>query len=326
MPTGSGADLGARLRGRDLTAAPATLNLVESRDAGRARRGRRAPARGLPRARSAARRRRTWSASPGRPAPASRRCSASSSRAWRAAGRTVAALAVDPSSRRSGGALLADRARIPYDPARRRRLHPLDRRRRAARRPRPGDPRGRAGARGGLRRRRRRDRRRRAERDRDRRGRRHGRGRRAARLGRRPAVPQERDHGDPRRARRDEGRPRRRRAARAPRPARRAALARRARHGGRRGLEPRAGDAAIDDLVAALDAHRAGSTSRRAASRARRASALADFAAEHGERGLRALGGRRAAERLLADEDPGADVAVADGRARARRGDAQAPE
>src|ERR1700745_1025690 len=30
MP-GSGADLGARLRGRDLTAAPATLNLVESR-------------------------------------------------------------------------------------------------------------------------------------------------------------------------------------------------------------------------------------------------------------------------------------------------------
>src|SRR4029079_17624461 len=37
--------------------------------------------------------------------------------AWRAGGRTVAALAVDPSSRRSGGALLADRARIPYDPA-----------------------------------------------------------------------------------------------------------------------------------------------------------------------------------------------------------------
>ena len=28
---GTGADLGARLRGRDLTAAPATLNLVESR-------------------------------------------------------------------------------------------------------------------------------------------------------------------------------------------------------------------------------------------------------------------------------------------------------
>ena len=64
----------------------------------------------------------------------------------------------------------------------------------------------------------------------------------------------------------------------------------------------------IDELVAALDAHRArlDLPARRLA--ARRASALADFAAEHGERGLRALGGRRAAERALADADPGADV------------------
>ena len=37
-------------------------------------------------------------------------------RAWRADGRTVAVLAVDPSSRRSGGALLGDRARIAFDP------------------------------------------------------------------------------------------------------------------------------------------------------------------------------------------------------------------
>lgn len=36
---------------------------------------------------------------------------------WRAAGRTVAVLAVDPSSKRSGGALLGDRARISFDPA-----------------------------------------------------------------------------------------------------------------------------------------------------------------------------------------------------------------
>jgi LAO/AO transport system kinase len=64
----------------------------------------------------------------------------------------------------------------------------------------------------------------------------------------------------------------------------------------------------IDDLVAALDAHRdrLDVTARRLA--ARRASALADFAAEHGERGLRALGGRRAALRALADADAGADV------------------
>jgi LAO/AO transport system kinase len=36
--------------------------------------------------------------------------------------------------------------------------------------------------------------------------------------------------------------------------------------------------------------------------------ALADFAAEHGERGLRALGGRREAERWLAQQDPELDV------------------
>src|SRR5205807_450779 len=36
---------------------------------------------------------------------------------WRARGRSVAVLAVDPTSRRSGGALLGDRARIEVDPA-----------------------------------------------------------------------------------------------------------------------------------------------------------------------------------------------------------------
>jgi len=38
--------------------------------------------------------------------------------------------------------------------------------------------------------------------------------------------------------------------------------------------------------------------------RARRLGALAEFASEHGERGLRALGGRRAAESWLADQRP----------------------
>ena len=37
-------------------------------------------------------------------------------RAWREDGRTVAVLAVDPSSKRSGGSLLGDRARIEHDP------------------------------------------------------------------------------------------------------------------------------------------------------------------------------------------------------------------
>ncbi|HEU4656296.1 MAG TPA: GTP-binding protein [Capillimicrobium sp.] len=65
----------------------------------------------------------------------------------------------------------------------------------------------------------------------------------------------------------------------------------------------------IDELIAALDEHRERLDlgARRVA--ARRAGAVADFAAEHGERGLRALGGRRAAERRLAQEEPGADIA-----------------
>ena len=64
----------------------------------------------------------------------------------------------------------------------------------------------------------------------------------------------------------------------------------------------------VDELVAALDAHRERLDLAQRRLAARRASALADFAAEHGERGLRALGGRRAAERALAEADPGADV------------------
>jgi LAO/AO transport system kinase len=65
----------------------------------------------------------------------------------------------------------------------------------------------------------------------------------------------------------------------------------------------------IGALVAALDAHRAGLDHPAARVRARRRGAVADFAAEHGERGLRALGGRRAAERRLEDCDPGLGAA-----------------
>jgi LAO/AO transport system kinase len=64
----------------------------------------------------------------------------------------------------------------------------------------------------------------------------------------------------------------------------------------------------VDELIAALDAHRAGLDlpARRAA--ARRAGALADFVSEYGESGLRALGGRRAATRWLAEQDPALDA------------------
>src|SRR5919199_1553367 len=113
---GTGAELGVRLREHDLAAAPAALNLLESRT----------PA---ARAEVAALLREVSPAALGREAPGhvvgvTGPPGAGKStllgelvRAWRSGGRTVAALAVDPSSRRSGGALLGDRARIPYDPA-----------------------------------------------------------------------------------------------------------------------------------------------------------------------------------------------------------------
>jgi LAO/AO transport system kinase len=59
----------------------------------------------------------------------------------------------------------------------------------------------------------------------------------------------------------------------------------------------------IEELLAALDEHRDGLDLAAARTRTRRLGALADFVAEHGERGLRALGGRRSAERWLADQD-----------------------
>ena len=64
----------------------------------------------------------------------------------------------------------------------------------------------------------------------------------------------------------------------------------------------------IDDLAAALDEHRASLDIEATRRAARRLAALADFTAEHGESGLRALGGRRAAERFLDEQDPGLDV------------------
>ena len=64
----------------------------------------------------------------------------------------------------------------------------------------------------------------------------------------------------------------------------------------------------IDELVEALDAHRSAVDLHERRLRSRRMHALGDFVAEHGERGLRALGGRRAAERWLSEQDPALDV------------------
>jgi LAO/AO transport system kinase len=68
--------------------------------------------------------------------------------------------------------------------------------------------------------------------------------------------------------------------------------------------------AGIDELVDALDAHRAGLDLRERRVRSRRMHALADYAAEHGDRGMRALGGRREAEKWLGQQDDRLDVAA----------------
>jgi LAO/AO transport system kinase len=65
----------------------------------------------------------------------------------------------------------------------------------------------------------------------------------------------------------------------------------------------------IEELLDGLQAHwsELGEDDARALAerrlRARRAGALTAFAVEHGERGLRALGGRRTAERWLTEQD-----------------------
>ncbi len=64
----------------------------------------------------------------------------------------------------------------------------------------------------------------------------------------------------------------------------------------------------VDELVGALEEHRTSTDIAARRLRARRSGALLDFAAEHGERGLRALGGRHAAERLLDRQEPTLDV------------------
>jgi len=106
-------ELGARLRERDLSAAPAVLNLVETRtradevaallrEVSPAALGGEAPGHlvGIT----------------GPPGAGKSTLLSELVRAWRARGSSVAVLAVDPSSRRSGGSLLGDRARIDHDP------------------------------------------------------------------------------------------------------------------------------------------------------------------------------------------------------------------
>ncbi len=301
-----GAELGVRLRARDTTVAPAVLNLLESRSA---------PAREQVEAMLAA----TSPAELGAEAPGhvvgvtgppgvgkSSLLSALVA-GWRRRGRSVAVLTVDPSSRRSGGALLGDRARIDVDPgdravfvrstATRGRLGGLAAPTRAA-----------ASALAvafdvvvietvGV-----------GQSETE-----------VADVADTVAVIVQPASGDVLQflkagimevpdvlvvAKADLGAPARRAIADL-----QAAL--RSLDAGETAvvaassLPPAIG---IDELIDALDRHRAALDLPARRGRARRMHALADFAAEHGERGLRALGGQRAAERFLSTRDPGLDV------------------
>ena len=113
--TSEGKDLGVRLRGRDLSAAPAALNLIEDRSPG----AREATGALLAEVSPAALGGEAPAHMVGVTGPPGAGKSSLLSvlvKEWRDGGRTVAVLAVDPSSRRSGGSLLGDRARIDHDP------------------------------------------------------------------------------------------------------------------------------------------------------------------------------------------------------------------
>jgi LAO/AO transport system kinase len=109
------AELGRRLRERDRSAAPAALNIIEDRSrAGRAR-----TAELLAEVSPAALGGEAKAQLAGVTGPPGAGKSSLLSvllPLWRAAGRAVAVLAVDPSSKRSGGSLLGDRVRIEHDP------------------------------------------------------------------------------------------------------------------------------------------------------------------------------------------------------------------
>jgi LAO/AO transport system kinase len=297
-----GAELGARLRERDLTAAPGALNLLENRtpaareqvaallaEVSPARLGGEAPGHVV--------------GVTGPPGAGKSTLLSALARAWRDDGRTVAVLAVDPTSKRSGGALLGDRARIEADPADRGLFI-----RSTAAGERLGGlaPATRAAAQAlaaafdvvvietvGV-----------GQSETE-----------VAEAADTVAVAVQPGSGDALQfikagimeipdvlvvTKADLGR-----VAVSARRDLNAAL----RSLGARGtkvvavssLPPAQG---IDELVAALDEHRAGLDLAAARTRARRLGALADFIAENGERGLRALGGRRSTERWLAEQDP----------------------
>jgi GTPase len=293
----NGSALGARLRAGDRSAAPATLNLLETRTA-------RAEAAALVTAAGDGAGHVVGVTGP--PGAGKSTLLSALLREWRSRGRSVAVLAIDPSSKRSGGSLLGDRARIEHDPADRdvfiRSMATGERLGGLA-------PATRAAARAlsaafdlvvietvGV-----------GQSETD-----------VAEAADTIAVVVQPGSGDALQflkagimevpdvlvvTKADLGAP-----------ARRAEHDLRAALGslGARGtpvlsvssVRPVQG---IDALADALDAHRAGLDVEATRTRTRRRGALADFVHEHGERGLRTLGGRRAALRWLQDQEPELD-------------------
>jgi LAO/AO transport system kinase len=303
-----GAALAARLSGGDVAAAPAVLNLLESTAAGD-RMNAQTLLRELSPAGGAGEAPGHVIGVTGPPGAGKSTLLAALLRHWRAAQRTVAMLAVDPSSRRSGGALLGDRTRIEFDPADRGvfirstaagpRLGGLSRATRTAAQALAyafdvvvietvgvGQ----------------------AETE-------------IADVADTVAVVVQPGGGDVLQflkagimeipdvlvvSKADLG-------AVATRTAREVAAALRALGSAATpvlAVSSLAPESGVDELIGAFDRHRAESDVAARRTSARRAGALEDFAREHGERGLRALGGRHAAEQLLAEQDAGLDAAA----------------
>ena len=110
-----GEELGRRLREGDRSAAPAALNLIEDRSPGARERATALLAEVSPAALGGEAGGHLIGIT-GPPGAGKSTLLSALVSAWRERDRTVAVLAVDPSSKRSGGSLLGDRARIEHDP------------------------------------------------------------------------------------------------------------------------------------------------------------------------------------------------------------------
>jgi len=108
-------ELGRRLREGDRSAAPAALNLIEDRSPGSREQSARLLAEVSPAALDGEAPAHLVGVT-GPPGAGKSSLLSALVAHWRKADRTIAVLAVDPSSKRSGGSLLGDRARIDHDP------------------------------------------------------------------------------------------------------------------------------------------------------------------------------------------------------------------